>query len=38
MFYLQRFLNAQESGGLYDDMPNDETALHDLYKYGGTIK
>ena len=30
MFYLQRFLNAQESGGLYDDMPNYETALQEI--------
>lgn len=28
--HLQRFLNAQESGGLYDDMPNYETALQEI--------
>lgn len=30
MFYLQRFLNAQESGGLYDNMPTYETALQEI--------
>ena len=30
MFYLQRFLNAQQSGGLYDNMPNYETALQEI--------
>ena len=29
-FYLQRFLNAQNSGGLYDNMPNYETALQEI--------
>ena len=29
-FYLQRFLNAQQSGGLYDNMPNYETALQEI--------
>ena len=30
MFYLQRFLNAQESGGLYDNMPPYEVALNEI--------
>ena len=30
MFYLKRFLNAQEFGGLYDDMPNYDTALQEI--------
>lgn len=30
MFYLQRFLNAQESGGLYDNMPSYEVALNEI--------
>lgn len=29
-FYLQRFLNAQESGGLYDNMPDYQTALEEI--------
>ncbi len=29
-FYLQRFLNAQESGGLYDNMPDYQTALQEI--------
>jgi hypothetical protein len=27
MFYLERFLNAQNSGGLYDNMTDYQTAL-----------
>ena len=30
MFYLKRFLNAQESGGLYDNMPDYQTALQEI--------
>ena len=30
MNHLQRFLNAQESGGLYDNMPNYQTALEEI--------
>ena len=30
MFYLQRFLNAQESGGIYDNMTNYQTALQEI--------
>ena len=30
MFYLQRFLNAQNSGGLYDNMPDYQTALKEI--------
>ena len=30
MFYLQRFLNAQDSGGIYDFMPNYQTALDEI--------
>ena len=29
-FYLKRFLNAQESGGLYDNMTNYRTALQEI--------
>jgi uncharacterized protein (DUF1810 family) len=29
-FYLKRFLNAQESGGLYDNMPDYQTALQEI--------
>ncbi len=29
-FYLKRFLNAQESGGLYDNMTNYHTALQEI--------
>lgn len=29
-FYLQRFLNAQESGGLYDNMSDYQTALQEI--------
>lgn len=29
-FYLQRFLNAQQSGGIYDNMPGYETALQEI--------
>lgn len=29
-FYLQRFLNAQGSGGLYDNMPDYQTALEEI--------
>ena len=29
-FYLKRFLDAQESGGLYDNMTNYHTALQEL--------
>ena len=30
MFYLKRFLNAQESGGMYDNMSNYQTALQEI--------
>ena len=30
MFYLQRYLNAQNSGGLYDNMPAYEVALQEI--------
>lgn len=30
MFYLKRFLNAQESGGMYDKMSNYQTALQEI--------
>ncbi len=30
MFYLQRYLNAQNSGGLYDNMSTYETALQEI--------
>ena len=30
MFYLQRFLNAQNSGGLYDNMSDYQTALQEI--------
>jgi len=30
LFYLKRFLNAQESGGLYDNMTNYRTALQEI--------
>ena len=30
MFYLQRYLNAQNSGGIYDDMSTYETALQEI--------
>lgn len=30
VFYLQRFLNAQNSGGLYDNMPDYQTALEEI--------
>lgn len=29
-FYLKRFLDAQESGGLYDNMTNYHTALQEI--------
>ena len=29
-FYLQRFLNAQESGGIYDNMSTYQTALKEI--------
>lgn len=32
MFNLQRFINAQNFGGLYDDMPNYQTAIQELKK------
>ena len=31
MFYLKRFLNAQESGGMYDNMSNYQTALQEIH-------
>ena len=30
MFYLKRFLNAQNSGGLYDNMTDYQTALQEI--------
>ena len=30
MFYLQRFLNAQDSGGIYDNMSTYGTALQEI--------
>ena len=30
MFYLKRFLNAQNSGGLYDNMTDYRTALQEI--------
>lgn len=32
MFYLQRYLNAQNSGGLYDNMTDYQTALQEINK------
>ena len=32
MFYLQRFLNAQESGGIYDNMSTYQTALQEIHE------
>ena len=29
-FYLQRYLNAQQSGGIYDNMSTYETALQEI--------
>ena len=31
MFYLKRFINAQESGGLYDNMTDYKTALQEIH-------
>ena len=31
MIYLNRFINAQNSGGLYDNMPPYQTALQEIY-------
>ena len=30
MFYLQRFINTQNSGGLYDNMTDYQTALQEI--------
>ncbi len=31
MFYLKRFINAQDSGGLYDNMTDYQTALQEIH-------
>ncbi len=31
MFYLKRFINAQESGGLFDNMTDYQTALQEIH-------